>query len=251
MPPRGQDGFTGVARPANLVPAAAPAHLRGPGIGNDYKMEVSGRHPPVSAGGFFTELRQGVATARLSRDAAESVMSGGRSPPDFVVAARLRSLQTTPAIDNPRELSVNRYTSRLEGVSPDRAYDFFVNDPNAVFGAGDIKIRPEVSSLKDGMRLMLENGGPPPMWMPIAVRLDPANRSIHITTLDGHPLRGTNDFTFKSDGKGGTVIDQLSRFNGSSPLSSVGINLMGALQKQHVTWEKVHALFFNELRGGR
>jgi hypothetical protein len=95
--------------------------------------------------------------------------------------------------------------------------------------------------------MMLQAGGTPPLWMPIQVHLDPAKNAIHITTLDGHPFRGVNDFQFVSDGKGGTVIDQKSAFQGSSDL----IKTAGSsqLDQQHQTWEGVHDFLYTQCAG--
>ncbi len=218
-----------------------------PAPSNEFRMTVGGKNPPGAAGSFLTQLRQGVATASLTASALDSVLTRGLLPPNFVVSAKLRSLSPTPVTGSAGSVSTADYQSRLPGVSPDAAYQRFVQHPAEVFGAAGISIRPRTAELRDGARVMLQDGGPPPLWMPVQVHLDPTRKQITFATLDGHPLRGTNSFAFRDDGQGGTLIDQRSRFQGSSKLTSLGISLLGALDRQHDTWRAVHADFFAKL----
>jgi hypothetical protein len=71
---------------------------------------------------------------------------------------------------------------------------------------------------------------------------------LHITTLDGHPLRGTNRFVFEGDGEGGTRVRQYSAFQGSSPATTVGRVLMNPIERQHDIWRSVHAHLHDTLR---
>lgn len=210
---------------------------------NGFVTQLGGRNPPVSAGGILTQLKQSAATAQLALSAASSVASGGRAPPDFSVASKLRSLSVTALTRDTDKVSRADYFSQIPGVKPEQAYEYFVNNPNAVFGAGDLEVRPAATKLQDGQRLMLEQPGSPSVWFPIEVHLDPARKQINILTLDGHPLRGTNQFTFADDGKGGTRVNQLSSFQLSSKAVQIGMG-PDDLERQHSTWEQVHANVF-------
>ena len=136
----------------------------------------------------------------------------------------------------------------MQGAAPGKVFQHFVDNPGAVFGAAGLTIRHGTEKLTDGARVQLQDKGPPPVWLPIEVKLDPKNNKISITTLDGHAFRGTNNFSFEADGKGGTKITQESRFQGSSPLIEVGKQL-GAIDKQHAAWKAVHQHFFSATRG--
>lgn len=210
---------------------------------NVFTSKVGGRYPPVAAGGFLTQLKQSAATAQLALSAAESVLTGGSRPPDFAVASKLRSLSVTDLTSDSDKVTQADYFSQIAGVKPDQVYDSFVNNPGAIFGSADIKVRPATGKLQDGQRLMLEQAGTPSVWFPIEVRLDPSRKQINIATLDGHPLRGTNQFTFADDGQGGTRVNQLTRYQLSSKAVELG---MGAddLQRQHNTWEQAHKTLF-------
>jgi subtilisin-like proprotein convertase family protein len=223
----------------NIGPQQAPQRP----TSNEFVRKLGGKYPPVAAGGFFAQLKQSAATAQLTLMATDSVLSGGRSPPDFSVASKLRSLSVTPLANEPEKTTRADYFSQIPGATPDQVYELFVNDPSAFFGSAGLKVRPETGKLKDGARLMLEQAGTPNVWFPIEVRLDPAMRRIDIATLDGHPLRGTNQFTFADDGKGGTRVNQLSAFQLSSKAVELG---MGSddLEAQHTTWIRSHGYLF-------
>jgi Proprotein convertase P-domain len=210
---------------------------------NGFVTKLGGHYPPVAAGGILTQLKQAAATAQLALSAAASVASGGRAPPDFAVASKLRSLSVASLTDDSDKVTQSDYFSQLAGVKPEQAYEYFVNNPGAIFGSADVKVRPATAKLQDGQRLMLEQAGSPSVWFPIEVRLDPAKKQINIATLDGHPLRGTNQFTFADDGQGGTRVNQLTRFQLTSKAVELG---MGAddLQRQHSTWEQAHKTLF-------
>ncbi len=232
------------------APTPAPSFATRPaGASNHFKMSLGGRNPPVSAGGFLTQLKQAKATAGLALSALESVSSGGRNPPDFSVSAKLRSLSKMPLTDDRDKVSRADYFSQIPGVKPEQAFEHFVNHPNEIFGAAGLNVRPEVSKLTDGARLMLEQPGTPAVWFPIEVRLDASKNQIHIDTLDGHPLRGSNEFNFVSDGQGGTRVNQLSSFQLSSKAVQIGMRPQD-LELQHSTWQKVHEHLFQNVTPG-
>lgn len=251
--PSAVDGFETAARaPAFAAPATAsviPSRFElgaVPYVPNGFTVSTSGAFPPVPAGSFWTKLHQGALTAENSLKAEESIQSGGRSPSDADVASQLRGLHVTSMYSSVKATHAD-YTSTIPHCDPSTAYNAFVKNPGAVFGAGGLTVRPATSQLQDGQRLMLQAPGTPPLWMPIEVHLDPANNAIHIKTLDGHPFRGTNDFQFVSDGKGGTTIAQKSAFQGSSDLiKTAGA---GQLQMQHETWKGVHELLYTQCAG--
>lgn len=100
--------------------------------------------------------------------------------------------------------------------------------------------------------MQLEPGVTPPVWAPIEVRLDPENKTLHIKTLDGHPLRGTNDFSF-TDGEGGARMKQVSEFQFSSFAAAGGAAAMKGtskdpLNRQHEIWNNAHA-YMNDYAG--
>ena len=218
-----------------------------PVSGDGFRVALSGLQPPVSAGGFFTQLKEAAATAKLSVEAAESVASGGHMPSDLSVEAKLDSLSPTPLTEEAGKTTVADYFSQIPNATPQQAYDYFVKNPNAVFGAGDLKVRPAMSELKDGARVMLEQPGTPSVWFPIEVHLDPAQHRINIETLEGHPLRGTNSFQFDSDGHGGTHVNQYTSYQLSSKAVQLGMT-SADLQRQHSTWNKVHENLFEHFQ---
>jgi len=154
----------------------------------------------------------------------------------------LRTLRPTPPLDG-QPTATAEYTSRVPGVAPQQAYSHFVSHPGQVFGAAGIRVHGADGPLRDGQRLMLEEPARfprPSMWAPIEVRLDPAQRSIQLTTLDGHPLRGRNAFHFLPDGAGGTQLRQESSFQGSSWVSTALGKSLGALDRQQDIWRAIH-----------
>ena len=227
----------GTTRPVSTPPATTTAQAAGgKKIDNGFNIALSGGDP-VATGSFLNQTKQGLITADLGLRAGMSIVSGGRLPPDFVKNALLRSLDRIPPIEGqPTAKAV--YTSHAK-CAPKTAYDQFVKNPGELFGAAGLKLRPPVTELKDGARTFIEDKGPPPVWAPVEFKLDPKNNKVTVTTLDGHPLRGTNEFHFKSDGKGGTNFVQTSHFQGSSPLVELG-KKTGAIDRQHGIWEAIH-----------
>jgi hypothetical protein len=236
--PRSADAF--VADAASRTPS------RSSSINNNFRRVISGTHPAPVASGFFEGLKQANETRKLASYASLSVLSGGRTPPDTAVEAKLRSMQLTPVLPGPT--SIVDYTSTVPGASAQSLYEKFVSNPGAVFNAsGDLSFRPPTAKLTQGARIMIEDKGPPPLWMPVQVRLDPARREIQFQTLDGHALRGTNTFRFSDDGKGNARIEQHSVFQFSSLPASIGNGVFGGSDRQHKTWEGAHAYLFRAL----
>jgi|GEM_PF-5451569 len=213
-------------------------------VDNGFQILTRGPFPPKAAGSFFGKLHQAQMTAANSLKAEESILSHGSSPSDASVRSQLDGLHPLP-VDPGTAISHADYTSDIPGTTPEQAYNLFVNNPSAAFGAGGLTVRPATSQLHDGDRLMLQAGGTPALWMPIEVHLDPAHTAIHLTTLDGHPFRGDNNFQFQSDGRGGTTVAQTSEFQGSSQLINVAGE--GQLNQQHETWRGVHAFLYEQL----
>jgi hypothetical protein len=197
---------------------------------------------PSSAGD--DQLGQALSTAELAKNAGLTDLLGDDYA-DRKAQEVLPGLKPIPPVPG-EKASVAEYQSHLKGVSPDAAFKNFTRHFLDVLGAAGLRVYPNTQELRDGDRLMLHDPatlGPPPrpaVWAPVEVHVDPSTRSVRITTLDGHPLRGTNEFKFMSDGSGGTVLRQHSRFQGSSALiNSVG-QALGALDRQHEIWRGVH-----------
>jgi hypothetical protein len=79
------------------------------------------------------------------------------------------------------------------------------------------------------------------VWAPIEIHVDPDTKTVRITTLDGHPIRGTNEFRFGSDGRGGTVLRQYSAFQASSAFTNAIGQASGAMERQQEIWKAVHS----------
>ncbi|WP_342374344.1 hypothetical protein NVS55_23600 [Myxococcus stipitatus] len=243
-PPRAADTlevFKG-APPGARSPAVAPGPRCGPltGASNDFDFAVGGSFPPRPAGSVRAQMRQGAFTLAQSEAAAASMVMGGGRYVDAYARGHLRLLEpNAPIVGAPTSLT--DYTSALPGVSPEAAWAYFVGHPGAVFESAGISLRPSTGALSEGAKVFLEEKGPPPVWAPVSFRLEPATNTVHITTLDGHPLRGTNRFVFEDDGAGGTRLRQYSAFQGSSPATSVGLKLLDPIERQHEIWRSVHA----------
>ncbi|RKH11745.1 hypothetical protein D7V97_10400 [Corallococcus sp. CA053C] len=248
------------AAPANSVevfrgavaPAPVPARATLQGAlrareDNGFDFGVGGAFPPRPAGSLREQVKQGALLMAQTEAAAVSVTLDGGAAMDAYAREHLRHLEPSPPLAG-APTSLTDYTSTIPGVSSKEAYASFVSNPEMLFGAAGIFMRPAVSALTDGARLFLEEQGPPPVWAPITVKLDAAQRTVHITTLDGHPLRGTNRFVFDDDGTGGTRIRQYSAFQGSSPATSVGLALMDPIERQHDIWRSVHGQLHDMLK---
>jgi hypothetical protein len=217
------------------------------GAGNKFDFAVGGSFPPKPTGNLAVQMRQLTLTAAQSEAAAASLLMGGGRVVDAYAREHLKQLDASPPIQG-APTSLTDYTSSIPGVPPEKAYAYFVRNPGAVFESAGIQVRPAVNSLSDGAKLFLEEKGPPPVWAPITVHLEPEKNTVHITTLDGHPLRGTNRFVFQEDGQGGTRLSQYSAFQGSSPATSVGMAVMDPIERQHDIWRSVHAHLHDTLR---
>lgn len=224
-----------------------PRCLPRPGEGNGFDFAVGGAFPPQPTGNLREQAKQGAFTVAQSEAAAASQLLGGGAAVDAYARQHLRVLDPSPPIAG-APTSLTDYTSAIPGVPAEEAYTAFVRNPQALFGAAGISLRPATATLADGAKLFLEEKGLPPVWAPIQVRLDPEHRTVHITTLDGHPLRGTNRFVFDDDGQGGTRLRQYSAFQGSSPATTVGLKLMDPIERQHEIWRDVHARLHDMLR---
>ncbi|NMO21152.1 hypothetical protein HPC49_36205 [Pyxidicoccus fallax] len=217
------------------------------GAGNGFDFAIGGMFPPRPMGNLAEQTKQMGLTVTQSQAAAASRVMGDSAIVDAYARTHLKGLDASPPIPG-APTSLTDYTSSIPGVPPRVAYEYFVRNPAAVFESADIVLRPATATLRDGARLFLEEKGIPPVWAPITVRLEPEANTVHITTLDGHPLRGTNRFLFEDDGQGGTRLRQYSAFQGSSPATSVGMALMDPIERQHAIWRSVHGHLHDTLR---
>ncbi len=217
------------------------------GEGNAFAFTLGGTFPPQVAGSLQEQVRQGLLTATQAEAATASLLLGGGAMVDAYARGHLQALLPSPPLPG-QPTSLTDYTSSIPGAKPEAVFEYFVQNPAAIFGAAGIVVRPAVSQLADGASLFLEERGPPPVWAPITVHLDPTTRSVHITTLDGHPLRGTNRFVFEEDGQGGTSVRQFSAFQGSSPATVVGLKLLDPIERQHDIWRQVHGHLYEKFQ---
>ncbi len=201
--------------------------------------------PPKPAGSAAEQFRQADSTVAMSKNAGLSIASGGKLPSNDFLKAQLRSLGTTPPLKGAYTSRID-YTSNLQS-SPAKAYAYFVNNFEAAFKAGGLKLRPAPKKLTDGARMFMQQAGAPPLFLPVVVKLDPKKREVRITTLDGHPLRGTNVFSFTAGNNGTTKLVQKTTFQGSSPLTVFGAKFAGALERQHAVWKDIHAHLYKKL----
>lgn len=230
-------------------PAAVPGPRCSPraGEGNGFDFAVGGMFPPRPMGSLREQAKQAGLTAAQSNAAAYSLLLGDSAAVDAYARGHLRLLQPSPPILG-APTSLTDYTSTIPGVAPGAAWAYFVRHPGPVFESAGIRLRPAARTLEDGARLFLEEAGPPPVWAPITIHLEPLARMVHLTTLDGHPLRGTNRFVFEDDGRGGTRLRQYSAFQGSSPATTVGLKLLDPIERQHDIWRSVHGHLHDTLR---
>ena len=253
--------------PRETEPTPPPASPDEPGLtadtavdrgSNDFRLGIQGPDPDLAAGGTHDQQEaQRNTLVALSVQALKSYLTGhtpgtDRSPPDADVTATLNSLDTNPPIGTDGE-DVTRavYQSSIPNATAAQGYDHFVNNAGEVFAAGGMEIRPPTERLEDGGRYMLEIGTPVPTWLPVEIRLDPANNAITINTLDGHVLRGEQTFTFTDDGTGGAVLTQDARFQASSVLPEELQQITPISTGQHVTWENAHREVYEQFNGDR
>ena len=202
---------------------------------------------------------QGTAKEQVSQAAVMTLWTGMAARQasgvnqDQVAAEVLKHVSATPP-DTTAKTEYTNYTSTLPGVSPQAAFDYFVKNPGAWFGASGITMHPPTAELRDGARVFLaEPGVTPPVFAPIEVNIDAATRTVRITTLDGHPLRGVNQFSFDENVKGDCELRQSSAFQLSSFAAEQGsiamakaqdLGIPGAkdpIKRQHQIWEDAHA----------
>ncbi|NVJ27720.1 hypothetical protein HUW62_41570 [Myxococcus sp. AM011] len=219
-----------------------PGPRCGPRTGgsNDFDFAVGGSFPPRPMGSVREQMKQGAFTLAQSEAATASLALMGGSVVEAYARGHLRLLEPSPPIQG-APTSLTDYTSALPGVPPEAAWAYFVRNPGPVFESAGIRLQPPTGTLADGAKVFLEEKGPPPVWAPVAFQLEAKTLTVHITTLDGHPLRGTNRFVFEEDGAGGTRLRQYSAFQGSSPATTVGLKLMDPIERQHDIWRGVHA----------
>lgn len=229
--------------PSGTVGAfSVPGPRCGPRTGesNGFDFAVGGSFPPRPTGNVREQMKQGAFTLVQSEAATASLLMKGGSVVDAYARGHLRLLEPSPPIQG-APTSLTDYTSALPGVPPEVAWGYFVRNPGPVFESAGIRIQPSTVALTDGAKVFLEEKGPPPVWAPVSFRLEAETNTVHITTLDGHPLRGTNRFVFEDDGEGGTRLRQYSAFQGSSPATAVGLKLMDPIERQHDIWRGVHS----------
>lgn len=241
--PAAVDAFTAERLPA--LPEAQAATVPS----NNFQATLTGPNPPKTGGGFFTQLGQANELRKLAGMASEHLDSGGQSPSNTVVEAKLRSLDRLP-LDRNEQVTRAVYSSAVPNASPRDLFNQFVANPGEVFGAAGLKLVPAGEPLRQGGRMMIEDAGPPAAWMPVEVTIDFAKREIRFDTLSGHPLRGDNSFSFQDDGKGGARVVQTSHYQFSSLASKLGSGIIGGGEKQHDTWKAVHAHLFSSAQQG-
>lgn len=205
---------------------------------------------PTAQGSLPAQLKQVAYMSTLTGMAAQHAAGVNQ---DSVAGFVINQLDATPP-DTKAKIEYTNYTSTLQGVSGQAAFDYFVKNPGAWFGASGITLHPPTAELKDGARVFLaEPGVTPPVFAPIEVNIDAASRTVRITTLDGHPLRGVNQFSFDENANGDCELRQSSAFQLSSFAAEQGsaamakaeqLGVPGAMdpiKRQHQIWEQAHA----------
>ena len=205
---------------------------------------------PTAQGSLAEQLKQAGVMTYLTQMAAQHAAGINQ---DADAATMIQHLSATPP-DTKAQTEYTNYTSTLQGITPQAAFDYFVKNPGAWFGASGITLHPPAAELKDGARVFLaEPGVTPPVFAPIEVSIDEASRTVRITTLDGHPLRGVNQFSFDENSKGDCELHQSSAFQLSSFAAEQGSAVMSKAEKagvpgamdpikrQHQIWEQAHA----------
>lgn len=225
---------------------------------NDLELGIEGPDPVLEVGGSHDdqEHQRDVLLALNTRAALSygSRLAPGdtRIPSDSDVQGVLDGLDTNaPGPAGDPDVTHAVYQSHIPNVSAQDAYEHFVNNPNEVFNAGGMEIRPPTDRLQDGGRYMLEIGGPPPAWLPIEIRTDPANNAFTIHTLDGHVLRGEQTFTFTDDGNGGATLTQDARFQASTELVNDLQHVAPIAAAQHESWQFAHREVYEQFNGDR
>ena len=245
--------------------ATGPAPLPGYRAGkvdagpDKFSLSLQGPDPDLAVGGTHDQQEaQRDETVKLEVDAASSyetrLLPGSlRWPGDDDVQGILSGLKPNPPIGvDGQDVTHAVYQSEIPNATPDQVFAHWTQQPNEVFNAGGMEIRPPVTTLQDG-RYMLETGGTnaPPTWLPVQIKVDPTARTIHIDTLDGHVLRGEQTFYFKDDGCGGTRIVQDARFQASSQLTGDMQHFLPISQGQHDAWQQAHLETYEQFNGDR
>lgn len=252
--------------PQQQPPPPPPANPDDPGLtlsnevergANQFELGIEGPDPNLATGGTHDQQE-----AQRDKTVAFAVLAlgsyttghapGPRIPSDGDVQSILDGLQTNPPIGSDGEDVTHAvYQSQIPNMTAEQGYDHFVNNPDEVFNAGGMEIRPPTESLQDGGRYMLEIGTPVPTWLPVEIRLDPANNAVTIHTLDGHVLRGEQTFTFTDDGNGGAVLTQDARFQASSQLPEELQQITSIADGQHASWQHAHREIYEQANGDR
>jgi hypothetical protein len=212
---------------------------------NGFNIPTGKAHPDV-AGDVGEQASNALWLAQHSASAAMAKATAGRAPFEEVVKRELALVDPTPPLAH-EKAERSEYRSHISGVPPEKAFEYAVRHPEAMFASAGITLRPSVAALSDGARLFLEEPGMiPPVWAPVEVRIDEDARRITFTTLQGHPLRGINEFSFDSDGEKGTRLTQRSVFQLSSEAAKAGGDAMKSMgrdpiDRQHEIWRSVHA----------
>lgn len=216
----------------------------------DTGYDLDNPHAAPVAGGSMTEQAGQAAAMTLWTDIAARNLAGLPGV-DFEAATLLKHIDATPP--DPRKAEYVNYTSTINGTTAQAAFEYFKKHPKEWFGASGITLHPPITELKDGARVALaEPTATPPVMAPIEIHIDEASRTVSITTLDGHPLRGVNQFTFE-DAAGGCEMRQSSAFELSSFAAEQGSQVMREAQRrglpaaqdplvrQHEIWHAAHA----------
>lgn len=223
---------------------------------NGFKLGINGPDPLLAVGGTHEQQEsQRDALLALSVRAAGSYGTRGtqlRIPSDTDVKDLLARLDPNPPIGKDgKEVTHAVYQSHIPNATPEQALDHVLSNPNEVFNAGGMEIRPPTQKLQDGSRYMLEVGGPPPTWLPIQVSVDREKNAFTIQTLDGHVLRGEQTFTFTSDCNGGTTLTQDARFQASTQLVGDAQQFAPIAQSQHDAWNAAHREIYEQFNGDK
>jgi len=206
---------------------------------------------PAAVGSPAEQAKQAAVMTEWTVIAARE--AAGLPGTNFEAKKLLEFVDPTPP-DLKGQTDYANYSSTMKGVTPQAAFDYFVKNPTAWFGASGITLHPPVKELTDGARVALaEPGVTPPVFAPIEIHVDRAARTINITTLDGHPLRGVNRFSFEANANGDCELHQSSAFQLSSFAAEQGSAVMSkaakagvpglkdAIERQHEIWERAHA----------
>lgn len=224
--------------PENLDVAPPPVRSSAPApscADNHFAFVASA--PPEGTGTVEDQAYQATLNGALS---AAALFRTGAGLTPIHLQAMLATLGRNAPIPGEPTATAD-YTSQ-SCAPPEKLFQAFLQSPDKAFGAADLTLHPNPRSLTNGARFFIEDRtGPVPIWAPVEVKIDYAQRTITFTTLDGHPIRGVNRFEFKSDGAGGSRVKQHSEFQGSSALpTAVGVHVLGALDRQHEIWQGVH-----------